>query len=157
MRQTLLLCALIGFAIAVPAGNFHQEYSYQASSSSFKNNELQHRTDDQGYYKKDGDLEGRTKPRIDANSEHSEYVNPNLRGSLSSGYGDSTDMNSYGHLNAQSGISNYGTNQLAEGIASSDRIVGSRGYSGKYIQQENINYFLILTICNIFHNDHIKG
>lgn len=116
MRQTLLFSVVVGYVLAVPSGTYHQEYNYKSSSSSFKNNELQHKTDDQGYYKKDGDLEGRMKPRIDSNNEHSEYVNPNLRGSQYTGYGHNTDMNA------------YGTNRLAEGIASSDRIVGSLGY-----------------------------
>lgn len=130
MKGILLLCAIIGQAIAVPSGNYHQEYSYKSSSSSFKNNELEHKIDDQGYYKKDGDLEGRTRPKIDANSEHSEYVNPNLRGGSQYVYGDNTDMNSHGLMHASSGVNSYGTNHLAESIASSDRITGSRGYSG---------------------------
>lgn len=132
MKGILLLCAVIGYTVAVPSGSYHQEYSYKASSSSFKNNELQHKTDDQGYYKKDGDLEGRTRPKIDANSEHSEYVNPNLSGGSQYAYGANTDMNSEGLMHASSGIDSYGTNQLAEGIASSDRIIGSRGYSGSF-------------------------
>ncbi|VEN43104.1 unnamed protein product [Callosobruchus maculatus] len=131
--MNVLFClALLGYsAVATPSGYYHQEYNYKTSSSSWKNNELQHKTDDQGYYKKDGDLEGRSKPRIDANSEHSEYVNPNLR---SGQYGYSgaagTDMNSYGNMRALHDYGAYGGNSLTEGVAASDRLVGaSAGYS----------------------------
>lgn len=142
MKRTILLCAIVGHALSIPTGTYHQEYTYKSSSSAFKNNELQHKTDDQGYYKKDGDLEGRTKPRVDANSEHSEYVNPNLRGSQYSGYNGNIDSNSYGLLNAQSGVSSYGSNQLTEGLASSDHIIGSRGSLGKYF----------CTLVNLYKN-----
>nr|CAH7723006.1 unnamed protein product [Callosobruchus chinensis] len=130
--KVLFCLALLGYsAVATPSGYYHQEYNYKTSSSSWKNNELQHKTDDQGYYKKDGDLEGRSKPRIDANSEHSEYVNPNLR---SGQYGYSgaagTDMNSYGNMRALHDYGSYGGNSLTEGVAASDRLVGtSAGYS----------------------------
>lgn len=76
MRTALILAGIIG--IAVGQGYYHQEYNYKTSSSSYKNNELQHKTDDQGYYSKAGDLEGRVRPKVKSNSEHSEYVNPKL-------------------------------------------------------------------------------
>ncbi|CAH1978332.1 unnamed protein product [Acanthoscelides obtectus] len=130
--KVLFCLAVLGYsAVATPSGYYHQEYNYKTSSSSWKNNELQHKTDDQGYYKKDGDLEGRSKPRIDANSEHSEYVNPNLK---SSQYGYSgaagTDMNSYGHMKALHDYGTHGSNTLTEGVATSDRLMGTAaGYS----------------------------
>lgn len=76
MRTALILAGIIG--IAVGQGYYHQEYNYKTSSSAYKNNELQHKTDDQGFYSKDGDLEGRVRPKVKSNSEHSEYVNPKL-------------------------------------------------------------------------------
>lgn len=76
MRTALVLAGIIG--IAVGEGFFSQQFQYKTSSSSYKNNELQHKTDDQGFYSKDGDLEGRTRPKVKSNSEHSEYVNPKL-------------------------------------------------------------------------------
>lgn len=85
MKTTLLLAVAITVAAASPSGIYHQEYNYKTSASSFKNNELQHKTEDQGSYSKAGDLEGRVKPKVSSNSEHSEYVNPNARDSGSNG------------------------------------------------------------------------
>ncbi|CAG9823753.1 unnamed protein product [Phaedon cochleariae] len=141
MKLPVLCLAVLSSTLAVPNGYYHQEYNYKTSSSSFKNNELQHKTDDQGYYKKDGDLEGHTKPRVDSNSEHSEYVNPNLRNSqygnlgsqYTSGYGGGSDLTSLGHMRAANDYSGYDANNLAvDGLAHNDRIVGSRGYSSGY-------------------------
>ncbi|KAJ8980104.1 hypothetical protein NQ317_008565 [Molorchus minor] len=133
MMRAVLYLTVLGCALAKPNGVYHQEYNYKTSASSFKNNELQHKTDDQGYFRKDGDLEGRVRPKIDANSEHSEYVNPNLQ------YGDyrtgligspNGDLSSYGHMRAN--VGGYSSNdQAAEGTAFSDRISGARdAYAG---------------------------
>ncbi|KAJ8942694.1 hypothetical protein NQ314_010018 [Rhamnusium bicolor] len=123
-----------GCALAVPNGYYHQEYNYKTSASSYKNNELQHQTDDQGYYRKDGDLEGRARPRVDANSEHSEYVNPNLRnGEYNTGLvgGANGDLSSYGHMMAN--LNSHGSSHdLSEGLAHSDHISGSRGAYSDY-------------------------
>ncbi|KAJ8919111.1 hypothetical protein NQ315_012096 [Exocentrus adspersus] len=136
MRYTVLFLTVLGCVAATPNGYYHQEYNYKTSASSYKNNELQHQTDDQGYYKKDGDLAGRVRPRVDANSEHSEYVNPNLRnGEYNTGLigGANGDMSSYGHMKAD--VGSYGTHDLSsEGLAHADNIAGIRGgaYSGSY-------------------------
>nr|XP_023017289.1 protein PF14_0175-like [Leptinotarsa decemlineata] len=133
MKILTFYLAMLGSTLAVPNGYYHQEYNYKTSSSSFKNNELQHKTDDQGYYRKDGDLEGRVKPVVDANSEHSEYVNPNAQGTYGYNGGANTDFSSTGNMRAQSGYTGYGSNALdAEGYAQSDRLIGSRGYSSGY-------------------------
>ncbi|XP_023017289.2 uncharacterized protein isoform X2 [Leptinotarsa decemlineata] len=133
MKIVIFYLAILGSTLAVPNGYYHQEYNYKTSSSSFKNNELQHKTDDQGYYRKDGDLEGRVKPVVDANSEHSEYVNPNAQGTYGYNGGANTDFSSTGNMRAQSGYTGYGSNALdAEGYAQSDRLIGSRGYSSGY-------------------------
>ncbi|KAG5871398.1 hypothetical protein JTB14_030675 [Gonioctena quinquepunctata] len=132
MGMFIFFLTVLGYTLALPNGYYHQEYNYKTSSSSFKNNELQHKTDDQGYYRKDGDLEGRVKPVVDANSEHSEYVNPDSR-SGQNFEGANTDFSSFGNMRAASGSVGDGTNALdAEGFARTDRIVGSRGYSSGY-------------------------
>lgn len=85
MRVALYIAVVITVATASPSGYYHQDYNYKTSSSSYRNNELQHKTDDQGYYSKDGDLEGRVKPKVSSNSEHSEYINPKLRENANAG------------------------------------------------------------------------
>ncbi|KAF7284318.1 hypothetical protein GWI33_022301 [Rhynchophorus ferrugineus] len=80
MKPIVFLAAALLAVSATPQGYYHQEYNYKTSSSSYKNNELQHQTDDRGYYSKSGDLEGRTKPKIKSDSEHSEYINPKIGG-----------------------------------------------------------------------------
>lgn len=144
MKTTLLCLAVLGSTIAVPNGYYHQEYNYKTSASAYKNNELQHKTDDQGYYKKDGDLEGRMKPRVDSNSEHSEYVNPNLRNSqYGHNYGGS-DLTSNGQMMAQNSYGALGSNQLTEGLASSDHLLGYS--SGRIIFRHN--YLTITIMCS---------
>lgn len=150
MRLIILHILVLGCALAAPEGYYHQEYNYKSSSKAYKNNELQHATDDQGYYKKQGDIEGRQRPIVDANSEHSEYVNPNLRNSQ---YGGSNrdGMSSYGVMNAREG---YGANAYgsdgyvtandlrADSMASSDHIAGSRVSSSDYASGRYIVYEL---------------
>ncbi|CAG9829450.1 unnamed protein product [Diabrotica balteata] len=129
MKIPFLFVTVLGCSLAVPNGYYHQEYNYKTSQSSYKNNELQHKTDDQGYYKKDGDLENRYKPIEDSNSEHSEYINPKLQNGQ---YG--LDTNSYGNMRAD-GTYGYGNQNSmgVEGLARSDRIYGSQaGYSTGY-------------------------
>lgn len=135
MKPTVLLLAVLGSVAASPNGYYHQEYNYKTSASSYKNNELQHQTDDQGYYRKDGDLEGKVRPRVDANSEHSEYVNPNLRNSdynAGGAHGSASgDLSSLGHMRANVGsFGGYGSS--SDGLAHSDHIVGTKSgaYSG---------------------------
>jgi tellurite resistance protein len=98
MKPAVLLCAVLASTLAKPNGFYHQEYNYQTSSSHYKNHELQHRNQDEGFYSKDGDLEGRLRPRVNAHSQHSEYVNPKLQ----HGYRLGTDRtSSFGQLHAQ--------------------------------------------------------
>lgn len=85
MKKIFLLCSVLALGAAKPNGYFHQEYSYKSSQASYKNNELQHKKDDAGFYSKDGDLEGRVKPKVTSDSQHSEYTNPKLL-SESTGY-----------------------------------------------------------------------
>nr|CAI5860584.1 unnamed protein product [Callosobruchus analis] len=86
--KALVCLALLGYsAVATPSGYYHQEYNYKTSSSSWKNNELQHKTDDQ-------------------------YVNPNLRsGQYGYSGGAGTDMNSYGNMRALHDYGTYGGSQ----------------------------------------------
>ncbi|KAH1028943.1 uncharacterized protein LOC109540696 [Dendroctonus ponderosae] len=127
MKTTLLLAVAIAVAAASPSGLYHQEYNYKTSSSSFKNNELQHKTEDQGYYSKAGDLEGRVKPKVSSNSEHSEYVNPNRRESGNAGYYDgNADLISHGNLLANSYGASVG-GQVSSGYQS-----GSLGFGGSH-------------------------
>ncbi|EFA12375.1 hypothetical protein TcasGA2_TC002081 [Tribolium castaneum] len=109
MTSVLLLCTLITPILA--NGFYHQEYNYQTSSSSYKNHELQHHNEDEGFYSKDGDLEGRFRPRVNAHSQHSEYVNPKMQ----HGYRIGTDRtSSFGQLHAQN---RYRMNEPFEGGA----------------------------------------
>uniref|UniRef100_V5GQS7 Uncharacterized protein n=1 Tax=Anoplophora glabripennis TaxID=217634 RepID=V5GQS7_ANOGL len=140
MKPVVLFLTVLGCVVATPNGYYHQEYNYKTSASSYKNNELQHKTDDQGYYMRDGDLAGKVRPRVDANSEHSEYVNPNLRNNEYNTEligGANRDLSSYGHMRAN--VDSYGSHDLSsEGLAQADRIVGTKsgahsGYSsGSY-------------------------
>ncbi|XP_056633213.1 uncharacterized protein LOC130442855 isoform X2 [Diorhabda sublineata] len=128
MKTPILLIAVLGYTCASPNGYYHTEYNYKTSQSSFRNNELEHKSDDQGYYKKDGDLENRYKPIEDSNSEHSEYINPKFH-NAQYGYDYNRDTNSYGHMRAGT----YGSinNQEVEDMAHSNRIYGSQaGYTG---------------------------
>ncbi|XP_050499328.1 uncharacterized protein LOC114333353 isoform X13 [Diabrotica virgifera virgifera] len=137
MKVPFLFITVLGCSLASPNGYYHQEYNYKTSQSSYKNNELQHKTDDQGYYKKDGDLENRYKPIEDSNSEHSEYINPKLQNGQ---YG--LDTNSYGHMRAD-GTYGYGNQNSmgVEGLARNDRIYGSQaGYSAGYGSSNSHSY-----------------
>lgn len=81
MHAPLLLLAvtlLLGIQ-AKPEGYYHAESSFHRSSSSYKNNELQHQNQDEGFYSENGDLERKTKPKVNSYTQHSEYVNPKLR------------------------------------------------------------------------------
>ncbi|XP_066138371.1 uncharacterized protein [Euwallacea fornicatus] len=137
--KTFFLVAVSITIAAASNGYYHQEYNYKTSASSYKNNELQHKTDDQGYYSKDGDLEGRVRPKIKSNSEHSEYVNPNLGpgGNDASSHGNLL-ANSYGASVGGQIASGYNIGSRSqyenalesEGLASSNHIGGvSSGYS----------------------------
>ncbi|XP_019880630.2 hornerin [Aethina tumida] len=129
---TTLLLASLGLVAATPNGVYHQEYNYRSSSSSYRNNELQHKNDDSGYYSKDGDLEGRLKPKINSHNEHSEYVNPKLQtNSHTSMTLGENGMNSYGELNAQNYGAGFGSGYgggAAAGYGSSSRYGSSSNY-----------------------------
>ncbi|XP_050296024.1 uncharacterized protein LOC126735944 [Anthonomus grandis grandis] len=174
MKPVIWLAAAVTLATASPSGYYRQEYNYQASSSAYKNNELQHKTDDQGYYSKAGDLEGRTRPKVSSNSEHSEYINPKIS---SAGYHDSgLDLSSQGTMLAQGygGHGGYGgslggsistgygyDNELgSEGLASSNYIggvsSGSSGYQGSYSSGSDYSSFEsanLRSIANRLQND----
>ncbi|KAL3277163.1 hypothetical protein HHI36_012515 [Cryptolaemus montrouzieri] len=128
MKGAVFLCSVLALAASKPNGYYHQEYNYKSSSSSYKNNELQHQNEDQGFYSKDGDLEGRLKPKVNSHSQHSEYRNPKILGG-SSNYQGAGDFSSGMGGNYASSDRLFGSNSLgygssghADGYASSDRI-----------------------------------
>ncbi|CAH0552520.1 unnamed protein product [Brassicogethes aeneus] len=138
---TILLCSALSLALAKPNGLYHQEYNFKSSSSSYKNNELQHKNDDSGFYSKDGDLEGRIKPKVNAHNEHSEYVNPNSQTHSHTGvnFGENGEMNSYGRMNAQN-QDLYGQNLMVEGLNGQSGYHGSSGYGGYGSSSSHSNY-----------------
>ncbi|CAG9765305.1 unnamed protein product [Ceutorhynchus assimilis] len=146
MKVAFLLAAVLTVTTCSPNGYYHQEYNYKTSSQSFRNNELQHKTDDQGYYKKDGDLEGRVKPKVSSNSEHSEYINPKLQygsGASAAYYDADADTASQGNMLANSYGSNYGAGGYhsgynSEGLASSDYIGGAMSSGSQSVNLRNI-------------------
>ena len=77
MRQFLYLLLVFSVANGVPEGYFYQQYQSKSSSSSYKNNQLQHKANDESYYSKQGDLTGEVKPKVNAYNQHTEYQNPN--------------------------------------------------------------------------------
>ncbi|XP_060525020.1 uncharacterized protein LOC132701250 [Cylas formicarius] len=149
MKETVLIVTvlILQFVNGDPNGYYHQEYNYKTSASSYKNNELQHKTDDQGYYSKHGDLEGRTKPKVSSNSEHSEYVNPKLRDNA--GYYDNAgDSSSFGRMKADSyydgtheGFDNLLSNDYQQAqLASSDHIGGVSSVYDSYGRSSSSSY-----------------
>ncbi|XP_045467657.1 uncharacterized protein LOC123676046 [Harmonia axyridis] len=134
MKKLIFFSWVLALGLAKPNGFYHQEYSYKSSSSSFKNNELQHKNEDQGFYTKDGDLEGRVKPKVNSQSQHSEYTNPKLL-SGSSGYQTAGYTGASGANYASSDRLFGGLNggQSVDGYASADRVIDlSNGYNRGY-------------------------
>lgn len=128
-RALLLLAALLLLGVhAKPEGNYHVESTYHQSSSSYKNNELQHQNQDDSFYSEQGDLERRTKPKVNSYAQHSEYVNPRLRQNgeygqgIDSGFASSNYGNGYGQSNYDS---QYGSSR---GSSSSSQY----SYGGSY-------------------------
>ncbi|XP_044757935.1 uncharacterized protein LOC123316070 isoform X3 [Coccinella septempunctata] len=138
MKKLIFFCSVLALGTAKPNGYFHQEYSYKSSSSSYKNNELQHKKDDQGFYSKDGDLEGRVKPKVNSQSQHTEYTNPKLLGA-SGGYQTAAGLSNGANYMAGSdrlyaGVGGLQSAGAVDGYASSDRVLdlanvyNTRGY-----------------------------
>ncbi|XP_017779358.1 PREDICTED: interaptin-like [Nicrophorus vespilloides] len=80
MRVLIILCTIFVLTYGKPEGYFQQHYQYKKSSSTFKNNELQTKNDDQGYYSKQGDLERQHQAKVDQGNERSEFINPSVDG-----------------------------------------------------------------------------
>lgn len=120
MHAPLLLLAaflLLG-AQAKPEGYYHAESSFRRSSSSYQNNELQHQNQDEGFHSEDGDLERKTKPKVNSYVQHSEYVNPKLR---------------TGEYNSQQGIdsgfgSNYDSQYAGSSLGSTSQYAHGNSY-----------------------------
>lgn len=91
MRNILLLAAILARVSA--SGYYYQESSSRSSSSSYKNNELQHQTEDESYYAKQGDTEHKTKPKVNTYSHHIQYNNPHNQDHSQTAYrpGDSDE------------------------------------------------------------------
>ncbi|KAF2884336.1 hypothetical protein ILUMI_21855 [Ignelater luminosus] len=127
MRSTIIFYMLLNTALSKPDSYFHQQYQYKSSSSSYKNNELAHKDEDEGYYSRHENLEGRTEPKVNSYSQHSEYINPKFRnGGLSEwasgGHGSSA-------FNLNRGASGY-SQDYQHGSSASDSGVYSSGTQG---------------------------
>lgn len=124
MRTPLLLLAttlLLGTQ-AKPNGFYHSEASFHQSSASYRNNELQHQNEDDGFYSEQGDLERKTKPKVNSYNQHSEYVNPKLKtgeynnqgidsglfANADSQYAGASNQYAYGGSSYRAGARSYG-------------------------------------------------
>lgn len=76
MKRILLFITVFILTQAKPNGLYHQQYQYQSSSSQYRNNQLQQKTQDEGYFSQHGDLAGRQEPITDSYSSHIRYTNP---------------------------------------------------------------------------------
>lgn len=75
-RILIIFATFLILSHAKPNGVYQQHYQYQSSSSQYKNNQLQQKTEDEGFYSQHGDLEGRQKPKVDGYTSHLTYTNP---------------------------------------------------------------------------------
>lgn len=122
MRTPLALLAftlLIHHLSAKPEGIYHAESTFHRSSASYRNNELQHQNEDDGFYSEDGDLERKTKPKVNSYNQHSEYVNPKLRnGEYSSNNNQGIDSGLFANSDSQyAGASHYRAGAASYGHA----------------------------------------
>ncbi|XP_022906509.2 putative uncharacterized protein DDB_G0277255 [Onthophagus taurus] len=128
--KTLLLLTIFGISLSLQEGYYHKQYEYKSSKSSYKNNELQHKADDEEFSSVHGDLSGRNDPKVNAYSQHTEYRNPNSQEPIESGFGGSQfSSGSSGRYQNQN--LGYGTNP--DDVTGS--ISGQRkhiSYSGTY-------------------------
>ncbi|GLV38029.1 hypothetical protein CBL_07827 [Carabus blaptoides fortunei] len=76
MKIAVLLLAVLSLTAAKPGGYHHQQYSFEQSSASYKNNELQHKNEEQGRYTKFQDLDSPDKPQESSVYHQSEYNAP---------------------------------------------------------------------------------
>lgn len=111
MKLLLISSTLLVLALAKPEGTYHQQYQYHQTSSSYKNNELQHKNDEEGFYSKHGDTQGRTEPKVSTYNRQIEYNNPKSQhhfqwndhgGSRLSGYGENAHNQRYGGSHSSS-------------------------------------------------------
>lgn len=101
MQCLALLCAMIGIATSAPDGYYHQRYQAHQESASYKNNELQHKNEDDSFYSKHGELDGTSEPKVNQYSHHTQYRNPNL------GNGDNADSHGQLQYGSDAGLSQH--------------------------------------------------
>lgn len=108
--QPIFLLILLGSSLAIPEGYYHQQYQYSKSSSSYKNNELQHKDAEEGFYSKQ--QEGNNEPKVNSYNQHVEYKNPNLENRNLDDFGK---WNSYGtHSNSERFITTSGSRRFGQ-------------------------------------------
>lgn len=102
MKAAIVLIAIASTVLAKPEGYFHQQYQYHQSESTFKNNELEHKNEDDGFYSKHGELDGTEEPKVNSYSQHTEYQNPKFKNQFSTsdnqnnGFSGQLQSNQYG-------------------------------------------------------------